>query len=140
MHDLKTKLKEVINIVYEEHYPIQGDEAQERPRSPGSLELGCAAGRSQLVIDAHGKVFPCPFLHEHPAGDLTHQSLEEIWNDAEILESFRRIRPAELKGGCTSCQYLGNGCKGGCRASAYAFTGDLWAEDPLCWHINGVKD
>lgn len=69
-----------------------------------------------------------------PAGDLRNQSLKEIWEKSEILTDFRNVEKSKLKGRCQTCRYAAAQCQGGCRASAYALTGDLWAEDPLCWH------
>jgi len=45
-----------------------------------------------------------------------------------IFEVFLRYN---LKGKCAKCDYL-YAC-GGCRAYAYAETGDILAEDSGCW-------
>jgi radical SAM protein with 4Fe4S-binding SPASM domain len=134
LRELGTKYEGVINIVTEENYPLLSDHDREAIPATCFPAMGCAAGISQLVIDPIGQVFACPFLHEFPAGDLQRQSLPDIWERSEILNAFRHVDKAKLKGKCHTCRYASTQCRGGCRASAYAMTGDLWAEDPLCWH------
>ena len=128
------KHKEVINIMTEENYPLHSQRGHDVAPATCFPAMGCAAGTSQLVIDPVGQVFACPFLHEFPVGDLRWQSLSEIWERSELLNAFRHVEQAKLQGKCHTCHYAPTQCRGGCRASAYAVTGDLWAEDPLCWH------
>jgi len=40
--------------------------------------------------------------------------------------------PKELNQKCRECELLTN-CRG-CRAVAYAASGDFMGEDPQCWH------
>lgn len=134
LRELGAKHKGVIDIVTEENYPFLSELRSEATPATGFPAMGCAAGVSQLVIDPFGQVFPCPFLHDFLAGDLRRQSLLDVWEKSDILNVFRHIDKAQLKGRCHACPHAPTRCRGGCRASAYAVTGDLWAEDPLCWH------
>lgn len=134
LRELGAKYKGIINIVTEENYPFLHEHDREVAPATCFPAMGCAAGISQLVIDPVGQVFACPFLHQFLAGDLRRQSLPEIWEQSEILNTFRHVDKAKLKGKCHACHYAPTQCRGGCRASAYAVTGDIWAEDPLCWH------
>jgi len=104
--------------------------------SGASSEVGCPAGVTQLVIAANGMVYACPFLYEHPAGDLRKNSLIEIWRNAAIFKIFRRMTKGQLKGRCRICPNLPEKCHGGCRAAAYVFNGDIYAEDPMCWCVS----
>ena len=101
--------------------------------SGAGSEAGCPAGVTQLVIAANGMVYACPFLYDHPAGDLRKNSLPDIWRNALIFKIFRRMTKGQLKGRCRICPHLPERCHGGCRAAAYVLTGDLYAEDPMCW-------
>lgn len=96
--------------------------------------VSCVAGTQQVVISPTGLVFPCPFLHDFVAGDLRKESLKTIWYKSEQLSMFRNIRRNDLKGKCRDCPYIPSKCKGGCRAAAYAYSGDLYSEDPMCWY------
>ncbi|MFX1516996.1 MAG: radical SAM protein [Promethearchaeota archaeon] len=135
LQGLQKKHKGVINILTEKNYPLLIGDKYESAPATSFPSMGCAAGTSQLVIDPNGRIYACPFLHDFLAGDLQHQSLGEIWKNSAVLNMFRNIDKEKLKGKCHNCHYLLNQCHGGCRASAYALTGDLWSEDPLCWHL-----
>lgn len=98
-----------------------------------SSRIGCTAGNSSLYIVPDGKIAPCPFLREFEAGDIRKENLKEIWDSSPTFDVFRNVTCGDLKGKCNGCEYLGASCYGGCRAAAFAHTGDLYAEDPLCW-------
>jgi len=135
IHYLKKKYGKQIFIHTEETYSWLLD----KPPEPSIFDsytknLNCAAGTSQVVISSDGLVFPCPFLHNFIAGNLRNESFRQIWEESEILLKFREIKREDLKGKCRECKYIPLRCKGGCRAAAYAHTGDFYAEDPLCWY------
>ncbi|MEE9506174.1 MAG: SPASM domain-containing protein, partial [Thermoplasmata archaeon] len=121
----------------EDLYPWLSGDSQKA--SPGAFEgkddsrIGCTAGNSSLYITPDGKIAPCPFLRDFIAGDARKQSVPEIWDGAPTFDIFRNIKRSDLKGKCGECEYLGGSCYGGCRAAAFAHSGDLFAEDPLCW-------
>jgi radical SAM protein with 4Fe4S-binding SPASM domain len=61
------------------------------------------------------------------AGDLRKQTFADIWEHAEV---FRQLRePDNLKGKCGCCEFR-NVCMG-CRARAFAATGDFLDEEPV---------
>jgi radical SAM protein with 4Fe4S-binding SPASM domain len=101
--------------------------------SAAGATVGCPAGVTQLVIAANGMITACPFLYEMPAGNLREKPLSEIWREARIFKVFRQMTKGQLKGHCQSCSRLPDQCAGGCRAAAYALTGDIYSHDPLCW-------
>jgi AdoMet-dependent heme synthase len=86
----------------------------------------CPCGVQYCRITPEGKVTPCPYLPA-VAGDLRTQSFGEIWRTSPV---FRELRGGELGGKCGSCEY--RAVCGGCRARAYAQTGDLLAADESC--------
>ena len=134
MVERKRKYQDQIHIFIEETYSW----LLERPPEPSEVSdflkgNPCPAGTSQLVISPTGLVYPCPFLHDFPAGNLRQESLSKIWKESKTLKLFREINRDDLKGKCRECPYNPLYCKGGCRAAAYAHTGDLYAEDPMCW-------
>lgn len=87
---------------------------------------GCPAGRNYLRIGPEGEVTPCPYLPV-ALGNVRRQPLAKIWRDAEPLPRLRRL---ELSGRCGACEFK-EPC-GGCRARAFAASGDPLAEDPWC--------
>lgn len=89
---------------------------------------GCAAGWGLIYIKPNGDVWPCPFVPVS-GGNLREMELGEIYRNSAI---FKELSDREqLKGLCGTCENR-NVC-GGCRAKAYAETGDPLAEDPCCY-------
>jgi radical SAM protein with 4Fe4S-binding SPASM domain len=88
---------------------------------------GCGAGIGNLRIMEDGIIYPCRRL-PIPVGNIFVSSLKDIMVNNHLLKLLRCR--AQLKGVCHDCQYR-NTC-GGCRASAYIFTGDLLKSDPMC--------
>lgn len=87
----------------------------------------CVAGW-HMAITPNLDVKPCAFLHIR-AGSLRTESLDHIWHEAPVMRAIRC--KDNLKGKCRRCEFR-HQC-GGCRSTAYSITGDLFAEDPLCW-------
>ncbi len=86
----------------------------------------CPCGVQYCRITPEGKVTPCPYTPA-VAGDLRRQGFAEVWRGSEV---FRAIREGDLGGKCGRCTYR-EVC-GGCRARAYAASGDLLAADESC--------
>ncbi len=91
---------------------------------------GCLAGQLICLIDVDGNVLPCSYFPK-PAGNIREQSFKEIWEESELFRDLRDFK--SYKGRCGSCEYV-NVC-GGCRARAYAVSGDYMAEEPFCTHV-----
>jgi len=90
-------------------------------------QKGFNAERGFVFINHAGDVYLSRFL-PLPAGNITRQSLSEMYCDSPLLLSLRDS--SRLKGKCGRCP-VRNVC-GGSRARAYAMTGDLFAEEPCC--------
>lgn len=86
----------------------------------------CPCGVQYCRITPEGKVTPCPY-NPAVAGDLRERGFREVWEEAEL---FRTIREGALGGKCGRCEY--RVVCGGCRARAYADTGDVLAADGSC--------
>jgi AdoMet-dependent heme synthase len=100
---------------------------QTDPESPIlNYETRCPCGTQYCRITPDGKLTPCPYLPE-VAGDLRTQSFAEVWRSSPL---FRRLREGALGGKCGTCEY--RKLCGGCRARAFALTGDVLAADPSC--------
>ncbi len=87
---------------------------------------GCLAARQYCRITPTGQVTPCPYL-PLVAGSVRRQAFGDIWQAAPLLERLRYGTPG---GRCGSCDFL-KLC-GGCRARAFALTGDILGEEPWC--------
>lgn len=88
----------------------------------------CPVGFTALAILHDGTVLPCRRM-EIPLGNILTDGLYKIWYTSDVLWKIRDKN--NLKGKCHGCENLPF-C-GGCRAVAYAATGDYMEEDPQCW-------
>lgn len=83
-----------------------------------------------LEIQDDGKAYGCGPL-ELMVGDVRKDSLEAMMSRIRESELVKRLADrSNLKGKCGICEF--NTICGGCRASAYIYTGDMFAEDPHC--------
>lgn len=90
--------------------------------------IGCQAAMGQGCVTATGDVLPCVLL-PIPMGNIRMHPFAEIWRDSPVAARLRDR--SALRGVCRTCA-LRERC-GGCRAVAYARTGDYLATDPRCW-------
>ncbi len=87
---------------------------------------GCPAARQYCRITPEGHVTPCPYL-PLTAGAVRERPFLEIWQSSPILARLRDVAPG---GRCGTCDF--RGLCGGCRARAFALSGDVSGEDPWC--------
>jgi heme b synthase len=101
------------------------DPAGGRPLS--AMTRGCLAGTAVCFVSHQGEVFPCGYLPVS-AGSVRRQPFADIWRGAEV---FGRLRdPEGLEGKCGRCRY--HSICAGCRARAYAASGNYMTEEPYC--------
>lgn len=100
------------------------------PDVPLEIDLGgmCSIGIDSLTILQDGTVYPCRRLPIN-IGNLLEDSIFKIWYTSDVLWEIRNKN--NLKGKCNKCELIPR-CSG-CRAIAYAITGDYLSEDPQCW-------
>jgi len=97
------------------------------PGGMNAMTKGCLAGTGVCFISHQGEIYPCGYLPVL-AGSLKQQSFADIWQHASVFEQLRETD--NLKGKCGCCEFR-NVCMG-CRARAYAASGDFLAEEPFC--------
>lgn len=115
---------------FKKEYPPQKVEILEKKLK--SWGGGNSAGNRLGNMDWAGNVKPDPFF-PFTVGNYLETPFDEIWTSTEneLLNNLRQ-HPREIKGKCSSCDYI-DICNGGSRSRAYAITGDLWEEDPSCY-------
>jgi heme b synthase len=98
-----------------------GQRASSRPQK------GCLAGSAVCFVSHAGDVFPCGYLPV-AAGNVRREPLAKIWQQSDV---FRLLRDENnLQGKCGYCEYR-RVCMG-CRARAYAVTGNYLSAEPYC--------
>lgn len=92
-----------------------------------AMTKGCLAGSAVCFISYRGDVYPCGYFPVS-AGNVLETPIRTIWEESEL---FRQLRdPSLLEGKCGVCEYA-RVCSG-CRARAYAETGNYLQEEPYC--------
>jgi len=91
------------------------------------LSRGCMAGNGFAFVSHVGDVCGCGFL-PLSVGNVRDRPFSELYVGAPLFQAFRD--PESLGGDCGACEF--RAVCGGCRARAYAATGDPLAEEPSC--------
>jgi AdoMet-dependent heme synthase len=104
------------------------------PGDMNAMTKGCLAGTGVCFISHEGEVFPCGYLPAI-AGDLRKRSFADIWTNSIVFNELRD--DDNLKGKCGCCEFR-HVCMG-CRARAFAATGDFLAEEPFCVYEPGTS-
>jgi len=108
----------------------EGVEVTRETHGMAAMTKGCLAGTGVCFVSHKGEVFPCGYLPVE-CGNVRRQSLKTIWRNSEVFAWLRQ--PELLRGKCGVCEYQ-KVCLG-CRARAYAATGDYLAEEPYCIYV-----
>jgi radical SAM protein len=93
----------------------------------GRAGWGIRDGNGIMFISATGAVMPSGFL-PLVAGNVRDVMPLDVYRYAPLFRGLRR--PELLRGRCGACEF--RTICGGSRARAWAATGDVFAEDPLC--------
>ncbi len=112
----------------------QKEHAAGRKVTPGTHGLsamtkGCLGGQGFAFVSHTGNVQICGFL-DTSAGDIRNEdfNFRKIWDTSNL---FLKMRDLEgYRGKCGVCDYR-TVC-GGCRARAFASSGDYLGEEPYC--------
>ena len=108
------------------------------PSDMNAMTKGCLAGTAVCFISHQGEVYPCGYLPAL-AGDLKKQPFADIWENSVVFNQLRDVN--NLKGKCGCCEFR-NVCMG-CRARAFAATGNYLDEEPFCVYqprTNSLKE
>ncbi|MCL1919469.1 MAG: radical SAM protein [Kiritimatiellaeota bacterium] len=96
---------------------------------PGARPAGCMGGKAFTFISHAGILQPCGFL-DVPSGDLRQHGFD-FRRACEASPVFKDLSdPGNYGGSCGTCAFRTE-C-GGCRARAYAATGDYMAAETSC--------
>lgn len=94
------------------------------------VHRGCSAGRDRLTVSPCGMLSPCVCLDVPAAylGNVRDHQLSAILASTALDDTFRT---PSGDGVCADCSLYAS-CGGGCRAAAFARTGNLKGEDGSC--------
>lgn len=122
--------------IFRQKEAAQGREVKFETHGLDAMSKGCMGGNSFAFISHVGKLQICGFLEEE-AGDLRAADFDfaALWRTSPLFRELRET--SNYKGDCGVCEYV-RWC-GGCRARAYAMTGDYLAEEPYCAYVPEVN-
>ncbi len=106
---------------------VRGEPITAATHGMEAMTKGCLGGQGFAFVSYRGEVQPCGYL-DLVAGNIRETPFPEIWANSELFLQLRRVD--DYRGKCHACQYR-KVC-GGCRARAYALTGDVLGDDPIC--------
>jgi radical SAM protein with 4Fe4S-binding SPASM domain len=99
-----------------------------------AMTKGCLGGTGFCFVSHIGEVYPCGYLPAF-AGNIREKPFKEVWEQSKVFNDLRDVN--KLKGKCGICEYR-KVCSG-CRARAFAATGDYLAEEPYCVYLPRVR-
>ncbi len=98
----------------------------------------CSGGRSSIVITPDGKVVLCDTVPQEGIfviGDLSTQTIMEVWNSQELMEFAYPSRDKFMGTACYDCSYV-NDClsspAGYCFRNSYFNYGTVFGPPPEC--------
>ncbi len=94
---------------------------------------GCPAATHYSRISPEGNLTPCPFIAES-VGNLKTNTFKDLWENAPLMKELRNRK--NLEGKCGTCEF--SSMCSGCRARAFAETGNYMAPDPSCDYEPGA--
>lgn len=87
-------------------------------------DMKCFGGKSFISLKPDGSVTPCSYIDDIICGNVTKQTIEEIWNSKSMLDFSKDICPE-------TCQHAET-CRGGCKAVSYLLDNKISC-DPYCF-------
>lgn len=136
LFDKSREYEGIMKVTSETTFAFLLSESEVEPVDDG--KMGCAAGHDTISIGADGTLYPCPFLHEHPLGNILLTPLREVWRRSPVLNELRSLKKKDMASPCSTCRHAAVNCCGGCRAAAYNNTGSFSECDPLCPAVHGI--
>ena len=88
---------------------------------------GGIADETICLNDCYGNLKPSSYFHAS-VGNVKQVPFRELWFNSKVFNDLRDF--PKYQGKCGECEFL-NVC-GGCRARAYAVSGDYLAAEPFC--------
>lgn len=128
--ELEKKYGKEITILQTEvlWHLMQWDTKRKKEARDNDMFLsGCGAGWSGLSVLSNGIVYPCRRL-PIPIGHIK-EGFSTLMTDNSVLQDLRDFN--KMRATMEECEHIPY-CRG-CRAIAYATTGDYLAKDPMCY-------
>jgi radical SAM protein with 4Fe4S-binding SPASM domain len=132
------------------HAPVEGVQAcshagsgsGEKARVVAKYLGACGAGRTYVCLEPNGDITPCVYMPQRVLGHIRRSGFIDIFRDNEFWEVLcDRDRRTHH---CAVCEF--KNYRGGCRARADAYFGEVSAGDPGCvfngehWEVLAARE
>ena len=113
------------------------EEAKASGRKTRRWKMGflssCGCMFCKLAVHHDGMIVPCNMLAAAALGTIGATPIRDVWQSHPLLEEMRGrgAIPMEQVPGCAGCDWIPY-CSGGCPATEYTRTGDLYVANPEC--------
>ncbi len=105
--------------------------ASDEPENESEIIMdGCPAGTVSFNVNSDGVMTPCSLL-DIPMMNTFDLTVEEMAHAYQTNAVTKMLLDMNLHGKCAKCEKKYSCC--GCRARAFAASGDIMGEDPECW-------
>mgnify|MGYP003601629312 CR=1 FL=1 len=101
----------------------------------------CGCMFAKLAVHHDGMIVPCNMLAAAALGTIGATPIRSIWQDHPLLKEMRgrgEIPMAQVPG-CAGCGWIPY-CSGGCPATEFTRTGDLYAANPECCYRRFLEE
>ena len=141
---LEEQVKQLQREFPDDFISIQNGGPRLEPLSPEakqktwSKRLSCSAARTDMVICADGKVIPCeqmPETEEYFCGDVSYQSIQEVWDGDRLRELTYGMPREKFKGQpCYDCEEWDECVNqmGNCIRDLAIYQGCIYLPPPEC--------
>jgi len=121
------------------------EHARRTGEKPTRWAMGCLSGCgcvfSRVDVMHNGSIVPCHMLPSLALGNITRDSLREIWQTHPTLAALRERRAIAMHevAGCGGCEWAPY-CNGSCPGLAFQLTGDFNRANPTDCYQRFLKE
>ena len=121
------------------------EEARASGQKTRRWKMGCLSSCgcmfAKLAVHHDGMIVPCNMLAAASLGTIGETPIRVLWQDHPLLKEMRGRGeiPMDQVPGCAGCKWIPY-CSGGCPATEYTRTGDLYAANPECCYRKFLEE
>lgn len=101
----------------------------------------CGCMFAKLAVHHDGMIVPCNMLAAAALGTIGETPIRALWQEHPLLKEMRGRGqiPMDQVPGCAGCEWFPY-CSGGCPATEYTRTGDLYVANPECCYRRFLEE
>lgn len=101
----------------------------------------CGCMFAKLAVHHDGMIVPCNMLAAASLGAIGETPIRAIWQDHPLLKEMRGrgAIPMDQVPECAGCEWIPF-CSGGCPATEYTRTGDMYVANPECCYRRFLEE